>query len=227
MAKYILRQRALELRSTGESVKKIAQDLGVAKSTVSMWVREVILTVEQLEKLKKASIKGAELGRFRGALKQKERRLKLIERAKIEGKGRLSNITDREFLVAGLALYWGEGSKKRTEVSFCNSDLEMVKFLVLWLQKIFAVPSTNLRFSVGINEIHRGREQIVREYWSQALNIPIDQFNETSFKKVKSEKTYQNFNDHYGTLRVRVLKSASLHYTIIGLIEGLKLNMPG
>ncbi len=227
MAKYDLRLKARDLRSKGESVKKIAKELGVAKSTASVWVRDIILTVEQFEKLKQITLKGAELGRLRSALKQKEKRLKLIEDAKKEGIKKLIDLTDREFLIAGLALYWGEGSRKKIEVSFCNSDLEMIRFLILWLNKFFNISKDDLRFCVGINEIHRERENSVKDYWSQMLAVPLNQFNRTSFKKVNNKKIYKNHNDHYGTLRVRVLKSVRLHYNIIGLIEGLKVNMPG
>lgn len=227
MAKFDLRIKARELRAKGQSVKTIAQELGVAKSTASLWVRDIILSVEQMENLLQNSLKGAELGRLRSALLQKERRLKIIEEAKEFGKNTLANITDREFLIAGLALYWGEGSKKSREFSFCNSDPEMVKFLILWLKKAFNVELKDLKCSVGINEIHLDREELVRRYWSDILKVPLIQFTKTSFKKTNNKKIYQNHEDHYGTIRVKVARSGNIYYKTIGLIEGLKLNMPG
>ncbi len=227
MAKYELRIKARDSRAKGKSVRKIAGELGVSKSTVSLWVRDIILSVEQMDRLLQIALKGAALGRFRGALLQKERRLKIIEDAKAFGKNALTNITEREFLIAGLALYWGEGSKKSGEFSFCNSDPEMVKFLILWLRKGFNVEIKDLKCSVGINEIHVGREEIVRKFWSNFLGIPLNQFTKTSFKKTTNKKVYQNYNEHYGTIRIKVAKSGAIYYKIIGLIEGLKLNMPG
>lgn len=63
MAKSLLRLEARKLRKRGISVRRIAQTLGISKSTVSEWVRDIILTLEQLEMLKGACLKGGELGR--------------------------------------------------------------------------------------------------------------------------------------------------------------------
>jgi len=130
MAKSLLRIKARQLRSKGESVKEIAKKIKVAKSTVSLWVRDIILSVEQIEQLRKRALKGAELGRFRSALMQKHKRLKLLDDSRKEGIKKLKNLTDREFLIAGVALYWAEGSRKTQSVEFCNADPKLIKFMV-------------------------------------------------------------------------------------------------
>lgn len=223
MAKSLLRLKARKLRKKGISVRKITEILGLSKSTISGWVRDIILTVEQLESLRQSSIKGAELGRLKSALLQKERRLKLVEDLKSSGIELLSDITERELLIGGLALYWGEGSRKSNRgVGFCNSDPKMIKFLMRWLKDCFGVTMGELRCRVGINFIHNKRDQIVKNYWSEVTSIPLEQFRNTSFKKVKNKKVYENFNEHYGTLTVEVAKSWNLYYKIIGLITGLQ-----
>lgn len=68
MAKPLLRIKARKLREKGESVNKIAEKLGVSKSTASYWVRDIILSLNQLEKLRSNSLKGAERGRLKGSL---------------------------------------------------------------------------------------------------------------------------------------------------------------
>ena len=221
MAKSLLRLEARRLRKKGISVKKIEKTLKLSRGTVSRWTRDIILSVEQLEYLRQSSIKGAELGRLRSALLQKERRLKLIEDEKNKGIDELSKLTERELLIAGLSLYWGEGSKKDRRVEFCNSDPRMIKFFIHWLQRCFDVRTEELRGYLGINEIHLKREDIVKQYWSKITFIPLDQFRKTYFKKAANKKIYENFNEHYGTLNIRVAKSAALYYKIMGLIEGL------
>lgn len=221
MAKYDLRLKARELRRQGISVKKISKDLGVSKGTASIWVRDIILSVEQLQALKKSMIIGGELGRLKGSLMQKERRLKLIEESKKNGIKTISNLNERELLIAGLALYWGEGAKKTREFSFCNSDPKMIQFLMIWLKKCFNISIDELRCYVGINEIHSNRENIVKEYWSRISGIPLNQFRKSKLKKVKNKKVYDNFNEHYGTFAISVLKPARFHYKVLGLIEGL------
>lgn len=221
MAKFQLRLEARKLRKKGISVRKIAELLKVSKSSASHWVRDIILTVEQLEKLRQSSIEGAELGRLKSALSQKQTRLTLIENLKNQGIERLSKISKREFLIAGLALYWGEGSKKDRRIEFCNSDPRMIKFFIYWLQSCFDIKIEDLRGYLGINEIHFTRENIVKQYWSKLTGMPLSQFRKTSFKKAANRKIYENFNEHYGTLNIRVAKSTLLSYKIMGLVEGL------
>lgn len=226
MAKSLLRLEARKLRKKGVSVKKIAQYLKVAKSSASIWTRDIILTVGQLENLKQASLDGSERGRLNNALLQKEKWRKKMEEFKKLGIANMGKLNDREFLIAGLALYWGEGYKKGRRLQFCNSDPKMIKFLLLWLQKCFDISSLDIRCRIGINYIHAKRENIVRKYWAEITGIPLGQFTRTSFKKVENKKQYANFNDYYGTLSVEVSRPSRFYGKIIGLIDGLSVSMP-
>ncbi len=221
MAKSLERIRARELRKQGVSVREIAKILHVSKSSASLWVRDIILSLEQLEKLRQQNIKGGEKGRILGALKQKNDRLQRIKEGVEKGKRKFPNLTNRELFIAGIALYWAEGTKKQRGVVFCNSDPKLVKFMIYWLKRCFNIARDRLRCYVGINEIHQNREDIVKKYWSEMSSIPLSQFTKTSFKKVTNKKIYENFNNHYGTLTVKVAQPAQLYYDVLGLIEGL------
>lgn len=223
MAKYLQRIDARKLRERGLSVKAIAKELKLSKSTVSTWVRDVPLSKEQIQKLKNNALEGAERGRLKTIVLKREKRLKIIEDATKEGIFLLQRMTDREFLIAGLSLYWGEGGKSNKRVEFCNSDPKMIEFLLLWLQKCFDVQIENCVAVVGINQIHENREHVVKRYWSNIAKIPLQQFRKTSFKRVRNKKVYENFNEHFGTLTILVRRSTALHYKLMGLIEGLRM----
>ena len=221
MAKSRLRLKARELRKTGKSVRGIAKQLNVARSTVSLWVRDIILSVEQLEELEKKLIKGRELGRFLGSLSQKRKRINLEIKEAAFGLEALGNLSEREFFIAGIALYWAEGSKTKRNVRVCNSDPEMIQLMIEWFKRHLGISTKDLKAIVGINEIHRGRESSVKKYWSKITGIPLGRFRKTSFKKSKVNKIYENFDSHYGTLTIEVLKSARFYYRIMGLIKAL------
>lgn len=221
MAKFDLRIKARLLRSQGLSVKQITNELGVAKSTCSLWVRDIILSVEQLEMLKKREILGAERGRLKGALIQKERRIKRIEEEKINALDLLGDLSDRDLFILGISLYWAEGSKKRQKVGFVNSDPGMINLIIFWLKKYYKVKGSEIKARVGINEIHKERDNKIKEYWSEKTKIPLKQFTLTSFKKVRNTKVYKNFSEHYGTLEITVLKPTRIYYKIMGLIDCL------
>jgi len=221
MAKYELRIKAREMRSKGESIGVIAKKLSVSKSTVSLWVQDIVLTIKQLQSIRKQWLKGTELGRLKGSQMQKQRRLGLMKEMEGFGLNRFKILNDSEFFVAGIALYWAEGSKKTRKLELCNSDPKMIVFMINWFRRYFKLDISRFSARVGINEIHKRREEIVKKYWSQITGIPIAQFRKTSYKKVKPHKVYMNYDKYFGTLDLVVLKPGELYYKMLGLIEGL------
>lgn len=223
MAKPDLRIKARQLRSKGSSINEISKQLNVSKSTTSLWVRDIILNIKQLETLRGKEIAGRKRGRIINAFRQKQKRLDQINNYRQVGAKKIGSLTPRELLLVGLSLYWAEGTKKQRKISFCNSDPLIINFLIRWLANCFHIPTTRLAAYVGINESHRCRNQKVLTYWSQTTKIPLHQFRKTSFKKTKNVKIYDHPENHYGTLTVYVLKPADLYYKILGQIYGLSL----
>ncbi len=223
MAKYELKLQARNLRAQGLSLNAISETLGIPKSSASSWTKDIILSIEQISQLKKSELMGKELGRMRSALAQKQRKLSSIQEFQQLGIKQISRLTSSEFLMAGLALYWAEGAKIRDRFEFCNSDPKMIQFIALWLEKCFGVKKEELICRVGINVAHMHRDSLVKQYWSEILSLPLNQFRQTSFKKVKNSKVYENFENHFGTLDLYVSKSTLLHRKVMGLIVGLSM----
>ncbi len=225
MAKSLLRLEARKLRGKGVSIRSIARELKAARSSVGYWVRDIVLTEEQLVLLKQSELKGHEKGRLKAAIIKKEKRANLVKTFNVSGGREISYISSRELLLVGLALYWAEGSKgdQTRRVEFCNSDPVMIKLFIKWLIDCFGVKNEDLRGIVGINQIHAFRVEQVKRYWLGISGIPLEQFRKTSLKKAKSKKVYDNMDNHFGTLCIRVAKSTNLYYKIMGLIRGLHL----
>ena len=222
MAKSELKFIARKQRSEGESIKVIAKNLSVSPSTVSLWCRDVELTPEQIEKLRQSRIKGGYAGRMKGARMQYQRRLDKIERFKKEGVKEMGKLSDRDLLISGLALYWGEGAKKARNVRLSNSDPRVIKFTVRFFKKIFGIKNNEITAYIGINKIHKERIKEVENFWSKVIGIPKEQFTKTTLIEAKNQKNYSNFSNHYGTVTIKIRKSSDLYYRIMGLIEGLK-----
>jgi transposase len=100
--KVIERQQARQLRRTGLPLGEIALRLGVSKSSVSLWVRDVSFD---------GPVARAVRGRRRDPNALQRRKQGEIERLREEGRVRIGELSEREFLVAGVALYAGEGSR--------------------------------------------------------------------------------------------------------------------
>jgi len=65
-------KKAKKLRQLGESIVDISKKVGVSKSTISLWVREVKLTIQQTEKLNRKSC----INRWNTISKEKEEYIK-------------------------------------------------------------------------------------------------------------------------------------------------------
>ena len=221
MAKIIEKEKAIILRKKGKSIKTIAKKLNISKSTVSLWCRDVELTSTQVSALHKNMVSGSYAGRMAGARMQYQRRLDKIDKANKKGKELIGILSERDVLIACTALYWGEGSKKTRQLSVNNSDPAMIKFIIRSFKEIWKVDEKDFTLRVGINIIHKKRDEVVRGYWSAITGMPLSQFRKTTFINSKSQKKYSNFNTHYGTLTLRINKSSHIYYQIMGLIGGL------
>ena len=223
MAKSLQKLQARKLRRIGKSIGEIASELEVSKSSASLLCSDIDLTPEQIAHLIKREGDGAAKGRQMAArLKKAERKQRMSQFCDI-GRRKIGQLTERELLLVGASLYWAEGNKKQRVVVFANSDPDMIKIFLKWLQVCNNVTKDRLSSYVGINQAHKKRICLVEKYWSELTGIPLDNFTKPSYKKVKSAKIYENFEDHYGTLFVRLKKSTNLHYEILGYIERLKL----
>ncbi|MEK7535865.1 MAG: hypothetical protein AAB590_02540 [Patescibacteria group bacterium] len=222
MAKSVQRIKSIDLRRTGESIIAIAHKLGVSKSSVSHWCKNIELTAEQRKKLLLSSIKAGHKGRLIGAQMNRERKEGRIRFHEENGHTQINKLTSREFLIAGTALYWAEGSKTdRSQLSLVNSDPVLILFMYHWFQTIFSIRKEDFLPRISINEIHRPRVKKVLTYWSRLLKLPRSQFGNISFIKAKQKKIYANYDLYYGVLSLRIRKSTDLKYRIKGLIKAL------
>ncbi len=107
-------------------------------------------------------------------------------------------LKDRELLVAGLMLYYGEGAKTKNTVDFANSDPRIVSIFLKFLRKICGVEEGRLRFYLYCFSDQNPQELI--EFWSQVLKVSKD-----SFTKPYVREVYKNLHRRmpYGVLHVR------------------------
>lgn len=220
MAKFEKRLEARRLRKQGLSVVYIAQKLEVSKSSVSIWCNDLQLTRKQREILVRNSASGRLRGSLKGAETNRKKKLECIRFYQLEGEKEIKTLSRRDFLVAGLGLYWGEGTKSG-KLSFINSDPAVIMFMYRWFQTVFQLKKEDFMPRISINEMHRPRIKKVVEFWSDLLSIPQKQFGNPTFLKTRAKKIYENYDSYYGVLALRIRKGTELRYRILGLIEAM------
>lgn len=212
---------AILLRKQGCSIKNIARQLKISSSTASIWCRDIELT--SLQKLVLADkSKNIEILR-RYSQKRKEEKFEKYKTLFNEAQKDLKKLKLNEFFIAGLALYWAEGFKSKSEktVGFCNSDPLMVKFMIQWFKQFFSLTNDDFILRVEFNSKHEYRQEEIENYWSNLTSIPRIQFNKPYLQQVNKQKEYINSDNYYGLVRIRIRKSTNMLITIRGWLYAL------
>jgi transcriptional regulator with XRE-family HTH domain len=215
-AKDDLRTEARHLRLQGLDYEEIVARLGVSKSSVSLWVRDLPRPprVSPDECARRTSER---MGPYWTA----ERRV-LAERraaASAAAAADIGSLTDREILIAGAVAYWCEGAKNKPHrradrVTFANSDPELISFFLLFLE-VAGIPRSDLTFQLQIHET--ADVASAERFWLALTGARPEQFRKTSVKRHNPETTRKNTSDGYhGCLRVDVRRSCVLYRKIEG-----------
>jgi hypothetical protein len=196
---------ARELRAQSWTLDAIARELGVSKSSVSLWVRDVEFTRKP---------------RMRGPQSRPSslhvRKLEEIARCDADGLHVVRSLDERAVLLVGTALYWGEGFKRDGTVGMANTDPGVLKMFVTWLRRCFAIDDARLRVRLYL---HDGLDlQAAERYWSDLLDIPREQFR-APYRAVADDS--RRLTKHlFGCPSVRY-SDATLHRRVMGLVRAL------
>jgi hypothetical protein len=203
--KVELQEKARALRAAGRTLLDIATELGVAKSSVSVWVRDVPFE----PKARRQSVN-------RRPHPQHLAKLAEIEECDRAGVERIGTLSDQAFLAAGAALYAGEGSKTQSKVTFANTDPRMITYFCAWLRRFFVIDESRLRVRVYL---HQGLDiDAAEKFWSELTGVPRSQFN--SPYRATADPSIRSNKHQYGCAYVDYCCSRT-HRMIMGLVRAL------
>ena len=198
-------EKARALRAQNRTLADIAETLGVAKSSVSVWVRDVPFTQSRRR-----------TGPQRRRQPQHLARLAEIAECDEQGRQRVGELDGDAFLAAGVALYAGEGSKSEGKVLFANTDPAMVEFFCSWLRHFFEIDEARMRVRVYL---HQGLDlEAAESFWSKRTLVPRAQFRE-AYRAIPDPSIRRNKHEH-GCVYVYYCCSRT-HRQIMGLIRAL------
>ena len=203
------REEARCLRAEGWTMPEIAEKLGVSRSSVSLWTRDVEVPAERRQPRKRTYDRTK-------PNKLERRRLEETAALQQEGRARIGQLGDRDFLVAGAALYAGEGSKGDGCVKFANSDPRMILFFVTWLRRFFEIDEARLRLRLYL---HEGLDlDAATRFWSELTSIPQSQFSRPY--RAVADPSIRSAKHPLGCPAVAYSCSRT-HRAIMGLVQAL------
>lgn len=202
-------------REEGLSLKDIARRLDVAKSSVSLWVRDIELTPEQHEVLRRNNAMHERQLLAREALIRKHR----VRRVAAQEEGRMYARVGDPLHAAGCMLFWAEGTKHRNMVQLTNSDPDLVRFFGHFLREFFFVQDDDFRVTCNLFADHIERQVEIEQLWLDVLDLPrtclcksiVNNYSKHSQKMRRNKLPY-------GTCRVSVHSTRAVQ-SIYGAIQ--------
>ena len=214
--KTVERIRARELRQVeGRSVQEIARIVGVSRSSVSLWVRDIEMTPEQHAAL---FARNPAYNRQRVGAEAKIVKYRAI-RAQSQEDGRAIARRGDAFHVAGCMLYWAEGGKKRNVAHLSNSDPEVVRFFVRFVRRYFDVRDDGFRVTCNLFADHLERQSEIERFWLETLSLSESSLCKSIVNVYSkySQKKRMNMLP-YGTCRVSIYQTHIVQH-IYGAIQ--------
>jgi len=228
-----VRAQALQLRLAGKSYKEIRDTLGVPKSTLSGWFKNIVLSDRARERLDL---------RMRSEGSKKLITLNKLQTHKAEQRARAVHssarkeipvLAKRDLLIIGTVLYWAEGYKRlhirdgkermSHTISFVNADPIMIKTFLRFLREILEVAPDEIHLTMRLY-LHIN-EKSAQKYWMKITELPSSRFHRTTNMVSIASKNKRPYNRlPYGTLQVAVNDTAKFHH-LLGLIEGVQARM--
>jgi hypothetical protein len=218
-AKDEVRARARELRAQGLDYGEIVAALGVSKSSVSLWVRDMPRPPRlSYEETRKRAAEGVR--RYWAA--ERPAREARREEVRTAAAASIGVLSPRDILIAGAIAYWCEGTKSkpdnlRERILFINSDPGLIRFFLRFLMAAGVEP-TRLRFRVYIHA--RADVAAAERFWVGITGADPGSFYKAVLKQHNPRTVRANTGaDYHGCLRIDVLQSADLYRRIEGWVR--------
>jgi hypothetical protein len=194
------------LRALSWTLQAIADELGVAKGTVSVWVRDV-------DHVPNPRNRGHPAGPKHPMRLKKEAE---IAASAVEAQEWVGDLRDRDLAMFALALYAGEGSKRDGKVVFANSDSQLVGVFLRWFRSQFDIDERRLRMRLYL---HADLDhEAALDHWSDVTGIPISQFQRSY--RADADPTMRLNRHQFGCASV-IYSDSLVHRRVMALVRAV------
>ena len=172
------RHLAIELRKKGASYNRICKELGIPKSTMHYWFRDLRWSKTIKNNLTKKAQRLATKQMKAIAQANKKRWTTWRKQHREEAKKEFPILKSNPLLIAGLMLYWGEGdSSLKREVRLSNVDPRMIKLFNKFLQKVCKISKE--RVHIVLTLYPDLVEEKCKNFWSNKTGVSLKQFGKS------------------------------------------------
>ncbi len=219
-AKSQTRLEAERLRSEeGLSYNEIGDRLGVSKSTLSYWLRDLILSDQHKARLQERLDANRQAFAARAWPINRERHEQARRIAYGAGLAVAAQIPNVPAVheIAFAMLYLGEGAKNGNRVLVGSTTPDILRYTIWALQTVYDVDDSRILCRLHLVVAAKHLEEDLRQWWSDQLNVPQDRFRHTAYDQRRREVVLTE--DYHGVCNVLCLDTA-LQQRILGTARG-------
>ena len=191
-----LKQEAVSLRKKGFSLREISIALGISKSTASLWLGKIDLSNKAKRRIEEIRISARV--KSTATKKKKADAENDVIAQRVGELLKKTHFSKNHIKIFCALLYWCEGGKFDSSVTFMNSDPEMIKYFLHTLRRGFNINESKFRALIHLHDYHNEKDQI--KFWSNITGIPVSQFVKSYHKKNTGKVKRENYP---GCLSVR------------------------
>lgn len=201
-----IRERARRLRRTGKFMDEIAEHLGVVRSTIYVWVKDIPFAGQS-----KRQVAARQLGSKR--MQEKYAKLRQIAYDATDLQVLEDDLIVRDFVV----MYLGEGYRRnRNVVHICNTNPTIMLMALKALRRLKVdLHAANVSFKLLLYPDHEDRA--LKRFWVRQLQIrsaqikiwrPTEKQQPSKYRRSVHGLMYLTINDTYLRARLQALMDA-------------------
>ncbi|MEK7607637.1 MAG: hypothetical protein AAB484_01770 [Patescibacteria group bacterium] len=176
-----VKNKAISLRKTGQSINEISHSVKISKSTLSIWLRGIILSLHAKNRIERLKIEGNKRAGLTLSKKRIIREVEASEKAK-ETLRAIPTATKQQKKLMCALIYYCEGEKSiKHGMTFTNSSSELMRIFLSLLRDGFNLDESRFRVCVHLHSYHDEKTQ--KTFWSNITDIPQVNFIKSYIKK--------------------------------------------
>ncbi len=191
---FELKVTAVALRKAGLSINDIEKKLGIPRSTLSGWFKNVVMDDTHIARLQKNKEEAWARARINSVISHRAQKAARIANAQAEAQKVINRLDFSNDLldIAFAMLYLGEGAKSGG-TSIASSDPKILRFVLTALDRVYVLKREVIRCELHLRMDQDSDE--LKQYWSQVLRIPLENFKYAAYdKRSEGRPTYPHYN---------------------------------
>lgn len=198
------KRQAIKLRQQGLSYREIRQIIpNLSKGTISGWLKNITITEENKSQISSRAKTILQKAQLKGAWTNKKKAESRINQIQNEATSQFAKLVRKDLFIAGIMLYWAEGSKKSRCFQFMNSDPRLIAVMLKFLRDVAQVDEAQIKVRLFIHNIYQ--DENCEAYWSKVVCKPVDDFLKTIYKP--TPHVIKKNPEYKGCCRIEITKS--------------------